>query len=140
MSNKSTFKISGPRVIHETIGGNTLVINLENGHYYSLSLVGSAIWGHLMSGASLSLIAENFFNIYQVNATQFMNDLEQFVSNLRDEGILVENEDQESIPNASLSSQLVNEVKKYEAPHFIKFTDMEALLLADPIHELLNES
>jgi hypothetical protein len=135
-----SFKISNSRIIFETIEDNTLIINLEVGHYFNLNSTGSAIWKLLILGTPSSLISEELSARYNIDASQTNNDLSQFIDNLKMEGILVENQIPDGTQSINKETYPADETKTYETPSFIKYTDMEALLLADPIHEFINES
>ena len=41
------FRINNPKVIHETIDGETVIVNLDSGNYYSLDATGADIWEYM---------------------------------------------------------------------------------------------
>ena len=43
MSTNTHFKINTPKIVHETIDGETVILNLDNGNYYSLAGIGADI-------------------------------------------------------------------------------------------------
>ncbi len=51
MSSLNRFRINRPRVTHETIDGESVMIDFDTGNYYSLNPVGSAIWDLVDAGA-----------------------------------------------------------------------------------------
>ncbi len=135
-----SFKISSSKIIFETIEDNTLIINLEVGHYFNLNSTGSAIWKLLILGIPSNVISEELSARYDLDALQINNDLSQFIGSLKMEGILVENQMPEGTQSIGEEAYPTGETRTYETPNFIKYTDMEALLLADPIHEFTNEN
>lgn len=140
MNNMQSFKISSSKIIYESIEDNTLIINLEVGHYFNLNSTGSATWKLLVLGIPSNVTAEAISAHFQVGISQVTADISQFITKLKEEGILTENQIFESTQSIETQSLLTDTSKLYEAPNFIKYTDMEALLLADPIHEFINES
>ena len=44
----------GDQIVHETIDGETVVINLDSGSYYSLEGSGADLWSRLLAGESLN--------------------------------------------------------------------------------------
>jgi len=44
------FSVKKPDVVHETIDGETVIVNLENGIYYSLRNSGVDMWNLLEAG------------------------------------------------------------------------------------------
>ena len=62
------FRIDTPRVIHETIDDEVVIIDFDSGSYYSLDKAGAVIWGFIERGASLGGIIEGVTNRYQGGA------------------------------------------------------------------------
>src|SRR3954447_16216197 len=51
------FRIETPPVIHETLDGEVIVVNLDTGVYYSLTGVAAEIWAAVEAGASTAQAA-----------------------------------------------------------------------------------
>ena len=45
------FRVNSPRVMHETIEGEVIVIDLTTGSYYSLRDASAEIWREIEAGA-----------------------------------------------------------------------------------------
>ena len=57
MTKKSDFlKINEPNIVHENIDGETIILNLDSGNYYSIVDVGADIWNYIEKGAPLKEI------------------------------------------------------------------------------------
>lgn len=132
------FELPHPRVIHETLDNDTLIINLDSGYYYSLNPSGSFVWNLLLKQFALKDIATRIAGMLGVEIAIVSDDVAKFVSLLMEEELLsVSQQNAETI-----SEDAIGEIRKcenYQAPSFSKYTDMEALLLADPIHEFVDE-
>lgn len=102
---------------------------METGSYYSLQGAASAAWGILAGGCSAT---ELVARLREVCAGCPTSGLEQeaaaFLESLRMENLLVEGE-VDGISAAPTRTA-------YGPLTFQKYTDMQDLLLADPIHEV----
>lgn len=103
---------------HETIDGETIVIDLEKGHYYSLEGSASTVWNWIVIGATKeSLVAH-------------IPETAQFLQELEGENLLFFEE------TSGSSTFRIDNTTSLSPPFTLqKFTDMEDLLLLDPIHE-----
>ena len=50
MAGSRRFRVDSRRVVHETIDGETILIDLQSGNYYSLGGCGSSVWDLLTRG------------------------------------------------------------------------------------------
>jgi len=91
-------------VVSDTIGGETIVINIYSGAYYALTEAGSRCWAAVSSG-----------DIPSADSAALLG--------LISEGLL---ETDEKPAGKPLEPNLL----------FTKYTDMESLLIGDPIHEV----
>lgn len=95
-------------VISDTIANDTIVINAKTGAYYSLTPLGAEIWTAI--------------NANQVSEQQF-----EVVAILVKEGLVID-------LNEKLKDFCFENLQDSDV--FDKYTDMESILLADPIHEV----
>lgn len=113
-------RASRPEVIDETFEGEAVLVNLDSGCYYALTHGGTAVWNLVAEGRSLeSLLASTSGDDVAVRA---------FIAALLEEALLVEGETDLGPAPERVALQ--------EAPKFEKFTDMQDLLLLDPIHDI----
>jgi hypothetical protein len=106
------FLVNSQKAISETIDGETIIINLDTGCYYSMNLHGTALWNALISGKAIS--TEN-------------PQVESFLALLLEDGLIIE--------IAQTDSPVADE-KEFTEPKLDKYTDMQEMLLADPIHDV----
>src|SRR5437764_230022 len=59
------FRVNSPNVIHETIEGEVILIDLKTGTYYSLREAGAAIWEAIDRGAGLDAIEDALERRYE---------------------------------------------------------------------------
>jgi len=130
------FQVNSPNVIHEVIDGEAVLVSLESGSYYSIDNVGAAIWSHIEHGLSLPQIIEAITNQYTGEQTQIETGVNQLVAQLQEERLIVPVETAQT--NGSSTAINGNSQVKipFEPPVLHKYTDMEDLLLLDPIHDV----
>ena len=63
----STFCINTSRIAHQTVDGETIVIDFENGAYYSTEGAGAVIWELIAKGATFEQILEVVTGRYQAS-------------------------------------------------------------------------
>jgi hypothetical protein len=133
------FRINSPTVIHETIDGETVIVNLDSGNYYSLEKVGGDIWALIGSGLHVSEIIENITCRYSGEGEEIGGAIERFLVNLQKEGLIVSGESHGKANEPAGDpdrTQRVEERPEFEIPALHKYSDMQDLLLLDPIHEV----
>ncbi len=140
MSSNKLFRINIPTVSHETIDGETVIINLETGHYYSMHGVGADIWSFIEGAYTVNDIIKAIQNRYDGPHVDIENSINKLISEMEQEGLIVPN-----LENFAKSSEVANtqaeheqgeERPIYKAPILNKYSDMQDLLLLDPIHEV----
>ncbi len=145
MNTDSWLRINTPRVVHETIDGETVILNLDNGNYYSLLGLGAQIWRYIENGAPVYEIVEKVKNDYASNGTDVDGSLKKFVSELCREGLTVsyKADTNEGFRwPAEIGSPDANGDKRlfFSVPVLNKYSDMQDLLLLDPIHDVDEEA
>jgi Coenzyme PQQ synthesis protein D (PqqD) len=131
----TTYAINAPDVIAETIEGETILVNLATGSYYSLEGSGTEIWNGLMNGGTPSVIADELALRYDGPAPEILAAIDQLVDELRAEQIVVETPATAS-ETPVLAPAETGERRPFVSPTLKKFTDMQAIILLDPVHEV----
>jgi hypothetical protein len=128
------YRVDTDNIMHETIDGEAVIVNLETGTYYAFDGTGLFIWDRLSGdGASAEQLVDAACASYLgpkedigVGVTRFFNALQKEQMLVAVDGAA----DTES-PAADQSPNV-----EFQLPKLNIYTDMEALLLADPIHEV----
>lgn len=134
MSGESRYKVDAPRVVHEVFDEEVVVLDLESGSYYSLR--GSAAWifQAAVAGASSGAIAAAFTEREQPeDAANVRAALDAFLEALVSERLLAPRPGVLATP---AGFDLPGAAGPFTPPRFEKFTDMQDLLLLDPIHDV----
>lgn len=136
MSNQR-FRVNTPTVTHETIDGEAVIINLDSGNYYSLVDVGSFIWELVEKGASASELHELVLQTYQGNATDVDRGVQELLAQLQQENLIVPVDGAGAFDLTEvLPSNNGHERPSFNPPLLHKYSDMQELLLLDPIHDV----
>jgi hypothetical protein len=132
--------INGTKTIHETVDGEVVIINLDTGHYYSLDKTGATVWSIIRDSATVEEIVEGMLQRYDGRRVDVEQGVTQLITQLHQEDLIVcdEAEVSEDIKEPNMQDQLglESERLRFEMPVLRKYTDMQQLLLIDPIHEV----
>jgi len=130
-------RLRGAPVIHDTIDGETIAINQRTGRYYSLDGPAAVIWQALASGTSRARLLDELAARYDASPTSLEAELDAFLAELRAEDLVVDDPASAGgpvAPDAGPSPGVARQPFTGLALHH--YSDMEVLLLADPIHEV----
>jgi len=117
-------------ITSKVMDGEAIMINLATGIYYSMDKVGGAIWEGVEQEQRLGQILQTVVATYEVSVDQATKDLESLVSQLREENLIVLQENGESLP-LKVEGQATTSVS-YESPVLNSYRDMGDLLALDP--------
>ncbi|HET6515027.1 MAG TPA: PqqD family protein [Thermodesulfovibrionales bacterium] len=140
MTEGSRFRINSPKVIHETIDGETVLVHLDSGNYYSLDGAGADIWGLINRSFDLNGIIEWIAGRYRADRGEIEEALNRLMSELQREDLIVTDEgggSEEALGRAGCEAASHREGPEiFVHPVLHKYTDMQDLLLLDPIHDV----
>lgn len=134
MAEPQRIAVNPDRVVHETIEGETIVIHLDTGTYYSLRGSAAHIWDMLEAGWSADEVTDELALCYETRADALAGSVREFVSGLvREDLVERRNGDASAQPRRPVASPPDGE---FSPPKIEKFTDMQYFLLLDPVHEV----
>jgi Coenzyme PQQ synthesis protein D (PqqD) len=130
------FTINSSQVMHETIDGETIMINVATGNYYTLDPIGSQVWRALELQAPFDDIVDFLEACYEAPRKTIEAGVTDLLGQLREEELVVPVPGE--LPAADLSSidGCIRSGTRFEAPKLEKHTDMQDLILLDPVHEI----
>jgi Coenzyme PQQ synthesis protein D (PqqD) len=129
------YRTSGPAVVSDTVDNETIIVDLDSGSYYELNHVGAAIWTQLLAGLAAGEIADDLRARFGADPETAQRDLDALIGRLVDERLIVA-ADGAPAANGASPADVVDRGLAYEAPMFRKHTDMQELLLLDPVYEV----
>jgi hypothetical protein len=128
------YRVNAQDIMHETIDGEVVIVNLDSGAYYAFDGSGEYIWDRLsQDGASQEQLVKELEPRFHAPAQEIRAGVESFLAQLLDEALIVVAEGAAALAPATAMAEPAG---AFLAPQLNKYTDMEALLLADPIHEV----
>lgn len=124
------YRAGHPDVVAEIIDGEAIIIHMTTGCYYSLEGVACAIWEQLESGPiSVDGVTACFEGDAAIMQAEILSFLEELVAEN-----LITSESASSPAGAAPDIPV-----SYAKPVLNKYTDMENLLLMDPIHDVSDQ-
>ena len=137
MSSDHRFRVNTPHVVHQTIDGEVVVINLESGFYYSLDQVGADVWHGLEAEAPVAEIVAQLAGSYAASRAEIEAAVTRFLTELASEALIVAS----TAPSATNGARHGTTdgdrgQQPFAPPTLQKYADMQDLLLLDPIHEV----
>lgn len=137
MSSNQRFKLKSPEVIHEIIDGEAVIVNMTNGKYYSTDKSGAFIWSLIDQGLPVGHIVDHVAKRYTGNIEQIEKGVYQIIEQLQQENLITPDVSDHLDATVDWNKEIPAQEKLlFEEPLLHHYTDMEDLLLLDPIHEV----
>jgi hypothetical protein len=111
-------------VSHQTVDQEVILIHFETGHYFSLQGSAADLWHALATPADAGALA----GMFRGGAPEEV--IQDFLEALESDGLLTE------APATDVLSAPPALDHAFVTPHIERHTDLEAILMADPIHEV----
>jgi hypothetical protein len=118
---RPAFRPRRPDVIDEAFDGEAVLVHMGTGCYFSLNAPATAIWALLQDGRSADAIAASL--------GWEPSPVEAFVERLRAEMLVEEAE-------SDAGATVVDAPPAESEPVLQRFSDMQDLLMLDPIHDI----
>jgi Coenzyme PQQ synthesis protein D (PqqD) len=132
MNSTGRFQVFGPEITHGRLDGDVVLVNVRNGRSYSMYGVGAAIWTLLVAGQSVEAIFERCARCLGVTVTRAASVIEPFIAALEAEELI--RPAPSDAPRGVVADDVFDGVAPpLVAPLFRQFTDLEELLLLEPI-------
>jgi hypothetical protein len=128
------YSVNRPKVVYEAFEDETVLINLDSGNYYSLSGSGALIWDCIIRGDSLGSVIENLKEHFR-GRDGIASAVDDFVRELAEENLIIEDSSR-AAKNVKQERVEIGTLTQFERPVLQKYSDMQDLLLLDPIHEV----
>lgn len=127
----TNYVLNDSKMFADITDGMAIVINGETGVYYGMNTLGTSVFENIISGAKVEDILIALKAIDGVNSN-VEDNLNTFVSSLVEKEILISGEGSSRSVNISSVDGFEMTVDEY--------SDAQELLLADPIHEVKEDS
>ena len=130
-----SYRVNEPTVATEKLDNEVMIVNLEKGNYYSLTGTGAAIWDLIVSGHTEAAVLAEVVAHYAGDLAEIRRSLDRFVAELCAEELIVGTE-HAPVNGTHAPKPAAGNLPRFVAPQLDKYTDMQELLLIDPIHEV----
>jgi len=128
-----SYQISTGKIAHEKIDGEIIVIHFDTGDYYSMSGTAAALWEMMATPQNLARIGARFATWDSRTETS----VARFLDLLAGEGLIhATDAASDGAPGPSGQIQPAAEKLVFQDPVVEKYSDMNTILLADPIHDV----
>ena len=128
--------VNEPTVVSETVDGETIVIHLESGSYYSLEGVAGVFWSLLQEDGRDEEVLAALRLRYAASDLELKTAWQDFVRNLANEDLVRGGPAEHSLNGAPMSLPTSEGPQPFVPPRIEKFEDMKEMLLLDPIHDV----
>lgn len=127
---KEIYIVDKRETISEVIDNDTVIVNLQTGCYYSLNATASFIWDMLKEGSDNDSIANNYKTVFNIEYATASKDTANILSTLKNKSLI-----NRTAEIADIETDFSFSIP-YIEPVIEEFTDMQEMLLLDPIHEV----
>jgi hypothetical protein len=132
MTRGARFRLNSPQAIAETVDGEAVVVNLGTGTYYSMKGDSLLVWEAIAGGGAIDEIAAHAAELSGDSEESAAAALERFCESLVNEGLIIERDGDEPAQAVDLTGGGPGLLD----PRFEMYTDMQDLILLDPVHEV----
>jgi hypothetical protein len=119
--------------IAETIEGEVIIIHLGTGAYYSLREAGADIWAEIERRASREEILGSLERRYEGSHDKMESHAQRLLEELQAEGLVTSVSAEEPLGPSPIDRDRRG---PFVPPLLEKHTDMQDLILIDPVHEV----
>ena len=130
------FRVNSPNVIHETIEGEVILIDLKTGTYYSLRDTGAAVWNAIEAGADEDELQAALELRYEGSKQEMREAARGLLDELEGEGLIRRDDGTAPRAERAVSDRNGGPRAPFRPPALEKHTDMQDLILLDPVHEV----
>lgn len=131
------FKINSPPVVQETIDDEVIIVNLDGGSYYSVDKAGARIWNGIERGLSVEEIILDLVRNYEASRAEIEAEVARLLSEFRRENLIAVRDGGHQSEERQIDAEAISTSRgAFESPVLHKYTDMQDLLMLDPVHEV----
>jgi hypothetical protein len=127
-----SYRICITRIVYEVLNTEVIAIDFQTGNYYAIIHIAKQIWQLIEQHLPLDQIASVISAEYPIDPAKVSSDLNHFIGELLDEGLIEEC----TVSEFGNPIPFDTEGWEYDVPRLQRYTDVQNLLLLDPIHEV----
>jgi len=127
------YAINSPQVIADVLEGELIILHLETGKYFSIKGSGVPIWQLIAGGYEDAEAADRLAQHYSAEQEQLLSEVVRLREQFLAEDLLSQLDG--SVSRTEVAIDLGTE-QVFAEPVVEAYSDMQGLLLLDPIHEV----
>lgn len=127
----SAYEPNSPAVAGEIIDGEAIILHLPKGHYFSSEGSGAFIWSAIERRTPVAEIEKRLSEVYGIEFSQATEAIRSFVTMLTKHDLVRPCE-----PAQDGWDEIERPSGDFSTPAIEIYTDMQHLLLLDPIHDV----
>jgi hypothetical protein len=129
------YRVNRPDVVMESFEGELVLVQMKSGNYYSLQGSAPLIWDLIDHGRSVEDTGDYLVARHQGDEAEVRRSVHDLVEELVAESLIVPATS--GAPTASVETPgTVQPDRPFVPPVLERYTDMQELLLLDPIHDV----
>ena len=138
MSLSNYYQINLSSVVYEMFDTEVVIINLDNGNYFSFEGVGPEIWKLINKYFTVGEIIDWIRVRYDLNSVDdIVQVVTQCIAELKKENLIIDGDpEKENNIQQTVDQEDTPDPNIFNPPLLTKYTDMNDFLLVDPIHEI----
>jgi hypothetical protein len=129
------YKPAGLHVVHQNIVGEVIIVDLRAGTYFSLTETASFIWEALINEFTRDEIVDEVCNVFDGSREAVASSVDQLLQQLVADQLIVKAEQPDQNRRAAINMAPSAEKRPFVKPTVQKYSDMEDILVLDPIHD-----
>jgi hypothetical protein len=131
------YRVASAEIVSDVIDGETVLVDLASGSYFTANATGGAIWSLIARGGTEAEVMAELGRRFIGDEDAIRASSQEFVERLCTEGLLLPAHPGEVVAAAHSSTAGPTPARTpFTAPLLTRYTDMEDLLSLDPIHEV----
>jgi hypothetical protein len=129
------YRVNRPDVVMESFEGELVLVQMKSGNYYSLQGSAPIIWDLIDHGSSVEDIGDYLAASHAADSEEVRRSAKNLVEELVTESLIVPVDIASPNGSAKKPSPGVSDTP-FVPPVLERYTDMQELLLLDPIHDV----
>ena len=128
------YQVNRPDVVMESFGGETVLVQMKSGNYYSLQGSAPLIWDLIDQGSSVEDAGDFLLASHAADEEEVRRSVRNLVEELVAESLIV------PVPAPPIAAGKTPNSRAtgtpFVPPVLERYTDMQELLFLDPIHDV----
>ena len=129
------FTVPNPPIVSESFGDEAVMVNLQQGTYYSVRGTAFTTWSLVSAGVAVGTIVDGLAATYDAPTPDIEAAVAALLAEMEREGLIVRADSDASSPQLG-PAPAAQAKQRFERPVLEKFTDVQDLLALDPIHDV----